>query len=191
MSREQIATLSESNRFSFTCPIFNSDTEIRACVTLRNKVWGGQRLDIRKGCQACMKAGKCPVANIVTEFAFGKGDDEYASLTPVKGKLSIAVLDRISRVIVMDSTMQNYGCSTTEIDLISTANVRIEEQMKTAPAKPGYKARILSVDTVASGKQVSRSGSKVKQPKASKEDLVAAAAASGDLSAAINEGASS
>jgi hypothetical protein len=57
--------LSENNQFSFTCPVFNVETKLSVCIKLRDLVWRGSRPDVRKGCQACMSAGKCPAATIL------------------------------------------------------------------------------------------------------------------------------
>jgi hypothetical protein len=179
-----VVTLSDRNRFSFTCPIFNNDTELRSCAALRDKVFVGARLDIRRGCQAAMCANKCPAAHIISDFAHNKGTerhgDSYGSLTPVKGKLGAALLDRISLPIVTETVMARFGCSGVEVELLVGADQRIAEQMKTAPAVKGFKPR--EVDTTPS-----KAARRSKPIKETKIDAIAAAAMSGDLSAGLNQ----
>jgi len=183
----QNITITNSNRFSFVCPVFNTETEFRACNTLRTKVYRGEHPDVRKGCQVCMSAGKCPVAHVVGDFAFRKGEerhgDDFASVTPKKGKITARVLERIAAVMIFDSALTQSGCSASERKLIETANDRILQQLESAPNKAPSKSRVyVSSDT----KTVARGGTTVKaKPKTSD---ISSAAASGDMSAAINQG---
>lgn len=182
-------TLAEDNAFSFTCPIFNSETRMSSCVKLRELIWKGKQVEKRKGCQACMAAGKCPAAHIVQKISISgmrnPQPDDYGSLQPVKGKLRKEVLERIRPVMVTSSAIQRCSPSAAEIELIETANERIDAMIGTAPGASTKRSAMLD-----SGPQTSRKGAakktrakaKIESPE---QDKIEQAAASGDLSAAI------
>jgi hypothetical protein len=178
------ATLSPQNKLSFTCPIFSVQAEMRSCVELRTQVWQGIRPGVRKGCQACMIAGKCPAAEVVRRMAHSaKNDaDEYASSEPTVGKLSVSILERILNVIVTPTIMEQFSVPPTERHLIETARDRITAQLATAPAH-GVK-RKTSYDHDEPVKTPRKA--KIKTP-----DMAAIAAQNaamtGDLSAALNK----
>lgn len=178
-------TMSLDNRFSFTCPIFNAQVEMRSCVLLREKVYRGKRIATRRGCQACISGGKCPAAEIVRRIAFAAHDatDACASFEPVNGKLPADVLERVAVVRLHDELLRKYGVPANEVDLINTCGSRIEEQIGKAPRgkveakgarRTSQKAAPTRVARVATGES--------KQAVSAAQD----AAARGDLSAAIN-----
>lgn len=181
------ATLSDKNQFTFTCPVFNVETKMKSCVTLRHLVYQGKRPEVRRGCQACMSAGKCPAAVVVARIAFdtkGITPDEYGADAPTKGKLCVNVLERVSAVIVPDSALNNYMVPDAERVLIETSNTRIVQQLATAPLTAGTKRRTAS--TKFANAAPPRATSKpVTAPAASG---VEKAATTGDMSAAINSG---
>lgn len=90
------------NQFKFTCPIFGADVEMRQCMSLREMVWRGQGPRVRKGCQACMSASKCPIVHVVKECDPDRGIDPYFSKEPKLGKLSDKVLKTIAPLVVSD-----------------------------------------------------------------------------------------
>lgn len=178
-----MASFLDGNQFSFTCPIFNVETKMSACVTLRNKVWRGERPEVRKGCQACMKSGKCPAEKIMHKVAFNLDyfATEYTAATPTTGKLHAEVLERILPIMVLEKTMERIGVSAKERQLILSSNERIAKMLGGAPKK--------------AARQVAPPPKKAKavKPKVKprSDDNVNQAAASGDLSAAINQGGES
>jgi hypothetical protein len=168
-------TLFPENQLRIICPIFNAETKFSDCVRLRHKVWRGERPAVRQGCQACMSAGKCPVAVIVQRMAMAPLSapmpDDYHASEPRRGKLKADVLERIAPVIVTERVMARYSLSDTEISAITSANARISKQAGSAP------------------EPTSSSPSPRKKParKRAPDNAVNQAAASGDMSAALNK----
>lgn len=114
-------TLSPRNQFVFVCPIFQVQSRMSVCMTLRELVWRGKRPEKRQGCQACMHANKCPINTIVWRMIREK-DDPYGSVEPKLGKLQDRDLDRIDRVLVPDRIMNQFALSDSERRLIVEAN---------------------------------------------------------------------
>lgn len=177
-------TLDPENQFQFKCPIFNAETKMATCVKLRNMVWRGQQPAQRKGCQACMSAGKCPVAVIAQRMAMSNPahpvEDPYQSATPVVGKLRKDVLMRIKNVVVMSSTLQRFRLSEAELTAIETSSDRIRMMIGSAPNGS-------TATAVIKGKGRKRKSLSNPKPSEVKEtsNSIKMAAASGDLSAAI------
>lgn len=175
------------NHFSFTCPIFNVETKMSACMQLREQVWMGRKPEVRRGCQACMRASKCPVVKIVQKISYDKSYDgmEYFSATPVRGRIGRSVLQHILPTVVPFHLIDQSGASDVERRLIASAEERIVQQLSSAPKDDQVRSRrtIKSSDGNAPRKLVSRSTAKPK----SSEPKVSNAAATGDLSAAINQ----
>jgi hypothetical protein len=181
-------TLADDNQFRFKCPIFGAETKMSSCIKLRTLFWKGRRPDQRKGCQACMEAGKCPAAVIAQRMALSNPRnpvaDEYGSTTSVMGKLRQDILARILPTMVMPGLLTRHGVSSKEAAAIETANDRIRAMMGSAPAgTTGTKATI---------KGKTRKNRKLVSPKATTPEATQAApskiekaAATGDLSAAI------
>lgn len=179
---QRLVTLSTENQFTFTCPVFNAETKMAACMVLRDAVWKGQHVEKRKGCQACMRGGKCPAAVIISVMGKEAGTskapvvDAYGSLEPVHGKLGANILERLLHVVVPDKLLDRMGVPSNERLLIQSADERIAKQLGSAPA-------------VAKGRAVSRG----KPPAAPKPEptvssTLSDAASTGDMSAAINQG---
>lgn len=164
-----------SNQLVITCPIFNVDTKVQHCVELRTRVWRGENIGVRKGCQACMASNKCPITREFNKR--GENDDftVYTSPEPRHGKLRAQILEEIRPVIVQDQHLTKYAVSPTERDLIMTANDRIDAQLGSAPRK------------ATSG--VTRRSAPVKPKTKPVESSADKAAATGDLAAAINQAA--
>lgn len=182
----QYLTLADENQFQFVCPIFNVETKMRLCNTLRDLVYAGRPPAVRKGCQACMRAGKCPAAQIITRISFGAGKvgDDYGATEPTVGKLRQDVLERIAPVIVLESVLNSMQVPDAERELIATANDRIQAQLKSAPKPSGeFVSRAVKSEFGSSARK--RSTPKPKAP-ANTNTAINAAAASGDLAAAIS-----
>lgn len=101
-------SLMTDNQFKFVCPIFGAEVELRGCFTLRNAWAKGQAPAVRKGCQACMSASKCPVIAILKEID-NKDGDIYYSAEPKKGRVSDYVLKSIAPIVVTTTTLNTYG----------------------------------------------------------------------------------
>lgn len=169
-------TLDPANQLSFVCPIFDSTTTMRSCVKVRTHYALGQRLPVRRGCQACMDAGKCPAAAIIKRIAFSNHYDpdlEFASGEPVVAKLSAQVLSRLEPIVVPLTTIQRYECSQAERDLIESSSVRIAAQLGTAPTKLRRQSRVQPTPAPSV------------TPAVRSTDVIAEAAARGDLGAAL------
>lgn len=178
------ATLSLKNAFSFVCPIFDTEVQMRGCVLLQDRVYTGRHIETRRGCQACISASKCPANEIIKRLAFGKTNatEHCSSNEPKVGKLPVDVLEVIAPVVVDTAMLNNYQVPSNERLMIDSSRDRIEAQIKSAPhvleesrpvrekapvvAKPNFNAK----QSVASAKTTS----------------VNKAASTGDLSAAIN-----
>lgn len=190
MAISDFLTLSMDNLFSFTCPVFAADVEIRSCVVLRNKVYAGEHVQTRRGCQACIRANKCPAAELVSSMAHGRSEatDHCSSLEPVKGRLPAYALERIQRVMVLESHLRMADVPSGEVDAIATANERIAAQLETAPMKK-VEARRVATSSATSRRTVRRPAASpaTTTPETVKTVSTVAAAASGDLSAAINQ----
>lgn len=138
-------TLSQDNKFQFKCPIFDAKTAMSSCIKLRNLVWMGKNPEIRKGCQACMSAGKCPAIYVVKKFNSSSPSvpvpDDYGSKEPVMGKIRRDVLERIQNVIVTSSTMARFSLTDAEITLINSSSERIRKALGSAPLEGSAKKR--------------------------------------------------
>lgn len=179
-------TLDESiNQFEFVCPIFNVQTKMRHCTKLRDIVFGGGRPEVRKGCQACITASKCPAAEIVRRISYGKGQvpDDYGSRTPVVGKLRKNVLEKIHRVIVMERTLNDHRVPDAERQLIAGASERIGKMLGAAPlpGDDGPAPRTFAQEAAAPKKP-----RKARSQADNSNDALTKAAATGDLAAAVN-----
>lgn len=181
---EHYLSVSMENRFSFTCPVFNQEVEMRGCVLVREKVYKGQSFEQRRGCQACVVGGKCPAAEIVKRIAFQTNDaTDRCSSTEVKvGKLPADALERIRPTIIPESVLLRFSLSGSERKLIETANDRIDQQIATAPREQVAGRLTRAPATATPAKRVSRSTAAQKAP----ANETVSAATSGDMSAAIN-----
>jgi hypothetical protein len=162
----------KANQFEFVCPIFNVQTKMRLCMTLRELFWMGKKPDVRKGCQACMRSSKCPAAAIVNKISYSSqrpAPDEYGSTQPVVGKLRKDILERILLPIVLERTMDEFGVPEPERQMIRTSSDRIAKMVGAAP-----------ID----GED--RPATRAAPAKKTKSTVNRAAAASGDLAAAVN-----
>lgn len=158
---------SEDNEFQFVCPVFDAKTKMAACSKLLSIYYKGENFDKRRGCQACMSSGKCPVLKMHQSVWQTKYDTSvYFSRTPTTGKLGQDILDSVARVVVLDSTISSFRVPVAEISLIETSGDRIAGAIASAPAK--------------------RKSIKASYEKQSK--LANSAAQTGDMSAAINRG---
>ena len=188
----RLLTFAEDNQFTFVCPIFNATTKIASCIKLREVVYMGNRPDKRVGCQAAMRCGKCPSNAVVDQIIWGKfpegTPDNYGSKEPVLGKLRSDILQKVHRILLQDKVLSSYPLSDAERQLLMTANERIEEQLKTAPQGVGKFAsrdRMSdSGDRAPRRKTREQAGSRA--PSSARNDNLADAARSGDLSVAVS-----
>ncbi len=176
------------NQFAFVCPVFETTTKISQCFKLREMFWRGERPEVRKGCQVCMRAGKCAAAAIVSKkYPAGKSwQDEYASDTPVVGKLRRDILKRIHRPMVVDSYYREFpDTKPEEREMMATASDRIGKLIGAAPLPsddgPSYSRNFTEAPTPRKPRAKA-------QPKTqnTETNTVGDAAASGNLAAAIN-----
>jgi len=177
-------TLSAKNQFTFTCPTFNAETKMAACMALREAVWMGKTVDKRRGCQAAMNCGMCPAAAIVSRINYAKEavSDDYGSIEPKKGKLHRNILERILNVIPRAKELERIGVSDAERELLMTTRPRIEAQLKSAP---GDKAQFIEPRRVRETPISTRIS--MPRPKVdAAQDAINHAAATGDMAAAIN-----
>lgn len=179
------------NKLRINCPIFNAETSMASCVMLRDLVWKGQAPDNKRlGCQACIRSGKCPATSIVQRIMYGKAmPDEYGSREPKMGKLSVQILERVERVMIQDTHLNQLGVPQNERDLIATANERIAKMKLTAPndSTASY-VRVTAPSIPSSTKTATK---RVQSPanKNAGSSAVKSAAMTGDMTAAINAGA--
>lgn len=182
----EFLSASMRNKATFTCPIFGVDTQMRACVMLRDKIYAGQRVEVRRGCQACITASKCPAANIVRRISFGltNATDEVSSETVTHVKLPADVLEEILPVIVTDMSLSRHGVGPEERRLIESANDRIAKQIETAPRnrKASPKIQVSSMREQPKRRAIATP----EQPKPTPTPAINIAAATGDMSAAIS-----
>jgi hypothetical protein len=133
-----------------------------------------------------MSSGKCPAAQIAQKMAMSGArnlvPDDYGSATPVMGKLRKDILERIRPVMVMSSSLVRFRPSQAEMDLIETANDRIDAMMGSAPGASTSRTTIKGKGTALPRKKLADP----KTPEVTKTlSKVEKAAASGDLSAAL------
>ena len=183
-------TLSTTNKAQVKCPIFNTTVNVASCVKLRDKVWRGEYVEARKGCQACMKCSKCPAAELVRKISFSHGDypDNLGSREPKTMKFSNDILSYIQRIVVIDKVMNRLGVSDVERQLIATANARIAEAIKTAPSRGDNKPVVIrSAKSADVTPKSNFSISKKDKPSINMNDKLKNAALTGDLSAALRD----
>lgn len=181
-------SLSSQNQFTFTCPIFDAKTKMAHCTTLRELVWAGKRIEKRKGCQAAMKCGKCPAAAMINFFITGTWkDDHHGSLEPKEGKLHARILERIARVQIRESVLNECGVPSAERLLMVDAEARVIAQLKSAPGDTvGSKGKLLEDVDIRRTVSKSNTSKPAATAAAKTTDAKREAARTGDLSAAIN-----
>lgn len=140
----QYLTLSSVNKARVKCPIFNTTVNVASCVNLRDKVWRNERVDVRRGCQACMRCSKCPVAKLITKISFSSTyPDNLGSKEPKLLNFSDDVLTAIKNVVVLENVMDHFNVPDIERQLIYSAQSRIEEAIKSASGKEPNKSTVL------------------------------------------------
>lgn len=166
-------TLMATNQFQFVCPIFKVTAKIADCFRLRDLVWKGNKPEVRRGCQTCMRASKCPINNILHDM-IRDGSDPYHSDTPVVGKLERHVLDRIAPILVIESWI-HPECTPKERELILQANAEAHPvtHRSEAPRRRQSTQRRVSTSSHASNT-------------ASTAPAESSAAVTGDMSAVVN-----
>lgn len=185
---QPVKSYTNANQFRFVCPIFSAEVGIRECFILRDAWMKGTKVAVRKGCQACMSASKCPVGHIVSSIQHG-GPDAYYSPVPKVGSLRPEILDRIGPIVVTERCIERFP----ELDDKQKAAIRaVNGVLGVAAFKTKRAAAVLEHIDEDTCVQVYRSrddraGEEPVAPKPSKKDTALLdAAASGDISAAIN-----
>lgn len=187
-------TLSPKNAFSFVCPVFDVETKLAACTTVRETVWMGKPVmnrdgkEVRIGCQAAMRCGMCPAAAIVKEISFGGGriSDDHGSVEPKKGKLHARILERIVNVSPVDMFLKPFNLSAGERDRLMTARSRIAEQLKTAPGAGNRKTAFIEPKRTAMTPVNPRKKAIPTEATETVPNAIAKAAMTGDMTAALN-----
>lgn len=174
-------TLMETNQFVFTCPVFPTKTKIAACFALRELVWRGDKPEVRKGCQMCMRAGKCPINGILWDMIRTPDYDPYHSDVPKEGKLNEKHIAMIERTVVpekmLERALDKGEISDMEAKLMRASN---NEARKTASKGVRNPQEMSLVDVKVERK---------KGDKPATETLIDAtilAASTGDMAAAVN-----
>lgn len=168
-------TLASNNEFRFNCPSLQVEVKLSDCITLRDRVWRGERMEERRGCQACMASSKCAAATIVHDMWLFKVDPGYFSATPKVGALDASIPTRLGRVIVQEKTLDQFGVVDAE------RNVLLRGNEKTS------KSPEIDTSDWAQPKKTTRRTTKPIAPAPASADV--AAAMSGDMSAALNKAA--
>lgn len=156
-------TLDPQNQLHIVCPIFNAETPIAACFTLRELVWCGKPPQVRKGCQVCMRANKCPINNIIWDMVRHPDTDPYWSDQKKVAHFKQHHLDQIARVTVPESLIVSHELSDKEVLMIRRAN----NAAKTGAISRGRPERDAPIEPVV-------------------DEATLTAAKTGDMSAAIN-----
>ena len=162
-------TLDEANQLQVVCPIFQAETSIAVCFKLREIVWRGGRPEQRQGCQACMRANKCPINNIIWDMIRKPDIDPYWSATKKVVQFKDHDLEKIARVVVTEKVIEAYALSEKELLMIRRAN---------AAAGSGFVKKIRRDSASQMEAEV------IEAPE--REDVDLSAAQTGDMSAAIN-----
>jgi hypothetical protein len=181
-------TLQPENKFSFTCPIFDAKVSMRSCVLLQEKVYRGQSIQTRRGCQACISSSKCPAAEVIRRISFRSSDatDHCSSTEDKHGRLPAEALERIHPVLVLETELRRFGVSDAERALIADSAARIAAQMGTAPREKVEPRRMVQSSTSEPRRPSQRPAERVSAPKTTTPTTINKAAATGDLSAALN-----
>ncbi|PZR92078.1 MAG: hypothetical protein DI537_14730 [Stutzerimonas stutzeri] len=174
----RFAMLAPTNQFSFTCPIFQVDVKMRQCVKLVETTKVNQKLEVRRGCQACIRSSKCPVdllSRMISFSAPGIEPSDYGSSEPSKGRLDQHILKRIAPVMVLPRTLDEMGVPQAERDLIQRSHDALMKAM------PSYS------DERSAEKPKRRRAARTEEPlaKSATTTRVNQAAESGDMAAAI------
>lgn len=179
---QNMKTLSDDNQFVFVCPIFDSQTKIASCMTLREMVWMGRPPEVRKGCQMCMHANKCPMNNIIWDMIRKPGFDPYWSATPKLGKLQDKHIAQIERVIInekdLDRAMDSGRITPAEASKMTKAN----QMARNTANKTVRNASEIDLVDVKHDEPERKTGTLVKEVSDTLQ-----AAMSGDMSAAVNK----
>jgi hypothetical protein len=162
----------ENNKLRIICPIFHAETPIATCFKLRDIVWRGDRPPQRQGCQACMRASKCPINNIIIGMMRDPDSDPYYSAEPKVVNLKDYDLEAIARVKVIDQFLRGYTLSDKEQAMIEKANADARAHADGKGVK--RTRRPLSVSE------------EIEEP-VRVESSTASAAETGDMAAAINK----
>ena len=176
----QIKTYSPDNKFEFECPIFNVTTKIASCFEVHRLWQKGRPPEVRKGCQACMSSNKCPIPSI-DHIIRMSGDDPYYSAEPKVGNLKNNVLERIMPVMIQEKHMQMTELEGERAKMLEANRQTAEFANEKLASTPKVGKRKRSTVETASAPIVLE-----KVTPDEPTGAIIGAAASGDMSAAIN-----
>jgi hypothetical protein len=182
-------TYRADNEFRFQCPIFGAEVQIKQCLQLRDACAKGKHPVVRQGCQACLKASKCPIPAIINSVNHN-GPDTYFSKEPKVGTLRPDIFDRIGPIVVPQYVMNEYGAmSDQQKAMILAVNglegvkafkvKRDKSELEQFDPDDDPRARIFGASERPAKLKVVKSDDK-------REDALLEAATTGDMSAAIN-----
>ncbi len=183
MPTSQIKTYRLDNRFTITCPVFGSTTEIRMCLHLHTLLWSGKKQEVRRGCQACLHDSKCPMIPLIRDVLH-KNADPYWSAEPKHGTLLAKHLDDIRNVIVMDRTMDQFGVPEHERAAIRAVNC-YGAKLK---GKALLGDKIVEIEALDRPEPTAAPRRKPAEKKPEAPASVVTAAIAGDMTAAISTG---
>lgn len=169
-------TLSPENQYKIVCPVFGAETRIAACFELRDRVWRGEKLPVRAGCQVALHASKCPINNIIKRMV-QDGSDPYHSVEPRLGSLDQDDLDRIARVLVPEKAIAER-CSPAEQKKLLEANENARKGVVIKRTRTKTEAAPMS--------DVPTAAPVAPAPARTTPSAISEAAMTGDMSAAIN-----
>jgi hypothetical protein len=164
-----------NNEFRFNCPSLSVEVRLVDCLSLRDRVWRGDRPDERKGCQACMIGGKCAAAQIVKDAHMRRDRviDYHAAQAKV-GALEPTLIASMRRVIIPPNLLDRHQVTDAERAAIE-ANTGFDDRVVKTPR----------VDT-SNWNQASAKVKPRSTTLAVDDGVSVSAAISGDMSAAIN-----
>jgi hypothetical protein len=164
-------TLSPENQMLITCPVFRADVRISSCFTLRDLWARGEGPPVRQGCQVALNASKCPISAILTRM-IRLNEDIYHSTEPKKGALDQKILAQIGPTLIQDRKIDESGASDLEKKAMHRCNAEARDGSHSKASPKAYKRTAApKLEDVAA-------------PAVS--DAIITAAATGDMSAAIN-----
>lgn len=100
-------TYSAENKFRFNCPIFGAEVALRDCFQLRDEWAKGKHIPVRRGCQACLSASKCPVVPIMRKVQLTEKVICFSTEDKVS-RLDPEILEQVAKVVVPQNMLDRY-----------------------------------------------------------------------------------
>lgn len=116
-------TFSFHNLLKVECPIFKLKVDIKTCLLLHEKNMRGEQVEVRRGCQALMRCGSCPISHVKADLI--RNDHErYFSATPKERAFDDAIIHKTARTLVPLTLLDALGVSEQErLRIRETCNV--------------------------------------------------------------------